>query len=337
MAQEQKAAEQKPAGDVLDKLRAENEALKALLEQSTDPEAKPDTKPEAKPSGSVELAPEVKSVVGALLKAGDLVGLAKLSGVDAKSVDTSSAKLALSRKRGQEAEEKLTQANTLKVECQKEYGAPHKARKAVDKGDFAEAARWVGEALKMDFATFTRKVADATKGMDPKELERFTKDRELKQREEALEAKEKAKETERTEAERVGKATKTIAAKLPDHPAIKLKDGAKLIYLVLEASFDKATGTLGIGYKQAADRVLAEFDENARALGYSKGAAAPAAPVVTKKPEEAPPARTRGKQEFTPPVASKEPDQAQGNKRKGSSLEDRAARAERAHQRNQTR
>lgn len=283
----------------------------------------------------MELAPEVKSVVAALLKASDLTGLAKLAGVDSKLVDASTAKLALVRKRGQEADAKLTQANQLKVECQQEYGAPHKARKAVDKGEFAEAARWIGEALKMDFATFTRKVADATKGMDPKELERFQKDRELKAREDALEAKERAKETERTEAERTAKATKTIEAKLSDHPVLKLRGGSALVYRVLESAFDKATGTLGIGYKQAADRVLAEFDENAKALGYTKGGK-PTEEAPHTKPEDKPPTKPRGKQGFTPPEKAEQNEPA-GGKRKGSTLEERQARAERSFQRNQVR
>ncbi len=317
-------AEEKPA------------AAKPAAKPEEKPAAADGAKPEEKPAESaVELSDVAKAAIATLLKAGKLHDLAALAGVDAKSVDASNAKLRLVRERDDAATTKETkainlvaEAKSLRDECKKEFGDPHKARKAVDKGEWVEAVQYLEQILKVDFGTLTREVAKATKGMDPKALETWKRERELKAREDALTAKEKKTETERTEAERTAKATKTIRTKLPDHPAMKLKKGDVEVLRVLEDNFDEKTGNLGLTYTQAADRVLADFDAQALALGYTKPGAAP-------KTEEKPAKKTEepaGKKPFVAPAgAATEP-----GKRRGSSFEERSARADRQFGRSKT-
>jgi len=315
---------------------AEPEAAKATEEpEATKPGVKPAEKPEAK-GGAVELSPETKAAIAGMLTGGKLAELAALAGVDGKVMDASTAKLALVRervteatKRDQAADAKLAKVESQKAEARREFGAPFKAKAAYDRGDFAESAEWIAFVLKDDFATITRNVAKHTKGMDPVELARFQKERELKDREAALAAKEKKVETETTEAQRTGKALKTIGAKCSGHAALKLKGGSKLVLAVLQADFEEHSGTMTLGYRQAADRVLADFEEQATALGWSKPGAAPkeetkpAAKVETETP--------KGKRPF---VASEgEHVSESGAKRRGKSMEERQAIADRAFQR----
>ncbi len=305
------------------------------------PEAKPDAteKPEAKPAdakpaGKLELPETSKTALASLLKDGKLAELAEQLGVDKKAVDASGTKLALGRKREavaahklEEAKVKEQKAEDIRAECKRVYGPPHKIKTSVDKGDFVGAAQAIADAAGIDFATLTRKVAEVTKGMDPKELERWTKDRELRAREEALAAKETKIQTEKTETERQAKAQKTIAIKCAGHDVLKLPKGAGLVLAKLEENFNSETGELKMGYAQAADAVLQEFDATAKALGYSKGAAAPA---PAKAETEQKPA---GKREFQPPRGAQQEPASSDGKRRGSSFEDRAARAERQFQR----
>jgi hypothetical protein len=246
-------------------------------------------------------------------------------------VEVTHGKLRLVRERDEAATTKearattlVTEAKAIREECKKEFGDPHKARKAVDKAEWVEAAQWIERVLNVDMATFTRELAKASKGMDPKALEAWKKERELKAREEALTAKETKTATEKTEQERTAKATKTIGIKVAGHDALKLKDGAKQVLTLLEANFNEKTGELGMGYKQAADLVLAEFDAQALALGYTKPGAAP-------KPEEKPekkPDPAPGKKPFEAPAGATTPEPG---KRRGSSLEERQAKADRAY------
>lgn len=243
-------------------------------------------------------------------------------------MDVSSGKLAISRKRLQDATQAERAAKEIRDECRRAYRDPHLARKAVDEGKFHEAAEYIAHVIGMDFGEFTRHVATATKGMSKEELERFKKERDLEARERALAEKEKRTETEKTEQERIGKACKTIEAKLPEHPAIKLKNGARLIYAVLDDHFKD--GKLTIGYKQAADRVLQEFEENARALGYTKGGKA-AEPEKKPEVKPAPEEKPAGKKEFPA-----EPGQRQDGSekpRRGRSFEERSALASRTFER----
>lgn len=276
---------------------------------------------------------DLKSAIADLLKKGDLGALADKVGVDRKAVDASSAKLRLSRKREEEAvsrakdaETKLAEANELREAAKREYGAPHKAREAYDKGYFHEAAQWVSHVLGDDFATVTRNIANATKGMTPEALKQFQKERELKQREAALEAKERQREEKITEEQRTGRALQAIDSRCAGHDALKIKGGNKLIMRLLEDAFDPKTGKIGIGYKQAADRVLEEFLANAQALGLTRGA-------PEKKPD--PPPKPKGpephrRREFP---ADRVGTDSAGDKRKGTSFEERAARAQRAFER----
>lgn len=311
------------------------------------PEARPGTPPadgeppkqkaEAKPSGAgeVDIPAEARTALGALLVAGSLPELAAKLGVDAKAVDASGKKLSLVRERVKEAEAKVAQANAkeaeanaIRVECKQAYGPPHLARKAVDAGKFADAAQWMEKVLDMPFAEFTRQVALATKGMAPEALAAFQKDRELKAREEALAAKERRTTDERSQAERDAKATKTIETKCSGHDALKLTNGSKMIMAVLHDHFDAKTGAITIGYKQAADLVLGQFEAQAKALGYTRGGAPPA-PVAAPKAE---PPVVPGKRDFTPPEPETEEPPA-GTKRRGTSFEERSARASRQFER----
>jgi hypothetical protein len=271
---------------------------------------------------------DLKAAIGALLEKGDLGEIAKKVGKDPKVVDISSAKLRLGRKRESEADAKMAEATEMRDAARREYGAPHKAREAYDKGDFHEAAQWISQALGDDFAAITRNVANATKGMNETELKKFQKERELKQREAALEAREKKQQAEVTQAERDGRALKAVSAKCAGHDALKLRGGDRLIKAVLEQHFNPATGVIGIGYRQAADQVLAEFLENARALGLAKPSSEPAKQEAIP-PEPAP--KTRARREFP---ADKTPGaDADGQKTRGSSLAERQARAQRAFER----
>lgn len=246
--------------------------------------------------------------------------------MDAKSVDASSAKLALVRKRQQSAEASERAVKEIREECKRLYKDPHAARKAVDEGRFSDAAQYMEHVLGMTFAEFTRKVATATKGMSPEELERHKKERELKAREEALAEKERKSATEKSEQERVEKACKSITAKLANHDVLKIKNGARLVYKLLDENFDPETGTLKLGYKQAADQVLADFESNAKALGWSKGGKQEQAPEKKPDPESKP-----GKQEFPAPAG--EHNGESGKTRRGKSFEERAALASRKFER----
>lgn len=330
--EERSAAADRAIGKIADGKAGEKPEEKPAEAPKVEGEKKPDAKPDG---ASVELPAAAKTALGALLVAGNLTELAKQVGVDAKAVDASGKKLMLVRENVSKAStllaqatEKETTAKTIREDCKREFGDPHRARKAVSEGKFAEAAQWIEKALDIPFAEFTRHVATATKGMDPKELERFTKDRELRDREKALEAKEKAKVEELSREQQTAKATKTIVAKCAGHAVLKLRDGAKLVLRKLEDAFDDKTGVVGLGYSQAADQVLAEFDESARALGYTKGAAAPEV-----KPEVKPEEKPRGKVEFQQPAGDKKNEEPAGSKRRGSSFEERTAKAARAYER----
>lgn len=310
------------------------------------PKAKPEEKPaDASPAETDSSSPaksattdddstDLKSALSDMLKKGDLGALAEKLGVDKKVVDASSAKLRLSRKREEEAvarakdaETKLAEANELRDSARREYGAPHKAREAYDKGDFHEAAQWVSHVLGDDFATVTRNIANATKGMTPEALKQFQRERELKLREAALEAKEKAREEKISEEQRTGRALQAIDSRCAGHEALKIKGGNRLIMRLLEDAFDPKTGKIGIGYKQAADRVLNEFLENAQALGLTRGVTPekePDPPPKPKAPEQ------RGRREFP---ADRVGADSVGDKRKGTSFEERTARAQRAFER----
>lgn len=268
---------------------------------------------------------DLKGAIAALLKQGDLGAIAEKVGVDRKHADASSAKLRIARKSAEEADAKLTEAKDLKARAQKEFGAPYKAREAYDKGDFHEAAEWISHVLGEDFAAVTRNIANATKGMDETQLKRFQKERELKAREKALEEKERATERKVTEEQREGRAIKAVVAKCAGHDALKLKGGDRLVMQKLEAAFDPQKGTIGIGYKQAADQVLEEFLENAKALGLSRGdAPKPTAATPPKAPEPA-----RGRREFPTESGSAKPSEG---KARGLSFEERRARAERQYE-----
>lgn len=292
------------------------------------PEEKPEEKkPDAKPSGGIEVPAEARTALGQLLAAGKLPELADALGIERKAVDASSAKLALGRKRSQEAAAAERNAREIRDECRRLYRDPHQAKKAVDDGKFHEAAEYVSSILGMDFGEFTRHVANATKGMKPEELERYKRERAVEARERAVAEKEKKTETERTEEERIGKACKTIEAKLSGHDALKLRGGARLIYRVLDENFNSKTGELKIGYKQAADQVLNEFLENARALGLTKGGKQePEKKPEEKKGEEKP----AGKKEFPAPPGERQDGE---RPRRGRSHEERAALASRQFER----
>lgn len=297
--------------------------------EKTEIETKEKPAPEKKPADVLQLAPEARTALAAMLNAGQLTELAKAIGADAKAVDASAAKLSLSRKRLGEAAEKEKAAQSIREECKREFGSPFKARKAVDEGRFADAAQWIADTLRMDFATFTRHVATATKGMDPKELERFQKDRELKERETALEAKERRTTEAKTKEELEARSLKVIEAKCAGLPALKIRGGARLILRRMEESFDEKTGVLGLGYKQAAEQIMDEFEADARAAGYSRGAPAP-----EKKPETKAETKPKGKEPFEAPAGERtESAPATGGRRKGSTLEERQARADRQFQR----
>ncbi len=302
-------------------------------EPATEPkaEAKPADKADAKPA---ERPPEgdvpeaARATLGKLLADGKLGELAEKLGVDRKAVDVSSGKLSLSRKRMQEAEAKERNATEMQAECKRLYGDPHKARLATDAGRFAEAAEYFSRIVGMDFATFTRHVAGATKGMAPEELARFQKERELARREKELNDREGKAQRERTEEERIGKACKTIETKLTGHDALKLKGGSRRVYAILNDHFDPKSGQLSIGYQKAADMALAEFRADADALGYTKGGKAP---EPEQKPSEARPDEPRGKKPFAP--AEAKTDEPAAGKRRGMTMEERSARADRNYQR----
>lgn len=284
---------------------------------------------------------DLKGAIAELLKKGDLGALADKVGVDRKAVDASSAKLRLGRKREQEADRKLAAAEAKAREvaeihesARREYGAPHKAREAYDRGDFHEAAQWISHSLGDDFATITRNVANATKGMSPEALKQFQRERELKQREAALEAKERRHTESITQQQADERALKAVNAKCAGHDVLKIKGGDRLVKKLLEDKFDPQTGTIGIGYRQAADMVVAEFLENAKALGLVKADEVeppPPAQVIvhTPPPAPAPPPKPRGKREFP---ADKGLD-SEGDKRKGQGFERRRALADRLFER----
>jgi hypothetical protein len=314
-----------------EKPAAKAEPAKAKADDKAKPEPKAKEEP-AKAEEKPEPAPDdrSRSELADLLKAGQLEELAEKLGVDRKVVEVSNAKLRLARGRNQEADAKLRKATEavqtaeqLQAAAKKEYGAPHKAREAYDKGEFADAAQWIAQALDDDFASITRNIANATKGMDAKELGRFTKDRELRQREAALTAREKAREQEVTAEQRTARAVKTIDAKCAGHDALKLQGGSKLILRRLEDAFDPKSGKLGIGYQQAADQVLAEFMADAKALGLTRGE------QPAKVEEKAKPEPAKGKKEF-PAAAAK----GDAEKTRGLTFEERQARAARAYERN---
>lgn len=309
----------------------EKPAAKPEAKAEEKPGEKPATekKPEEKPAGELALSTEAKTALATLINAGHISELAKLVGADQKAADASGAKLSLVRKRLTEATDKEKSAQGIRDECKRMYGSPHKAKKAVDEGKFAEAAQWIADTLQIDFATFTRKVADATKGMDPKELERFQKDRELKDREKALEERERTTTEARSKADVETRSLKVIEGKCAGMGALKLRGGARLVLRRMEENFDDKTGVLRLGYKQAADQVLEEFEADARALGYSKGA--PATPE--KKPETKTEETPRGKKPFQPAAAETTEQEPASGKRKGSTLEERQARADRQFQR----
>lgn len=211
----------------------------------------------------------------------------------------------------------------MREAAKKEFGAPHKAREAYDKGDFAGAAQWIANALDDDFASITRNVANATKGMDEKTLATFRKERELNQREAALNAKERDRERTVTEEQRIAKGLKTIEAKCAGHDVLKLKGASRAIHKRLEEAWDAKSGELKLGYKQAADQVLAEFMQDAEALGLTKAEPAP-------KVESTPPPKSRSREEFP---ARQERVEDDGTKTRGLSFAERQARAARAYER----
>lgn len=278
---------------------------------------------------------DLKGAIAELLKKGDLGALADKVGVDRKAVDASSAKLRLGRKREQEADRKLAEAETKAREvadihesARREYGAPHKARESYDRGDFHEAAQWIAHVLGDDFATVTRNVANATKGMSPEALRQFQRERELKQREAALEAKERGHKETITQQQADERALKAVNAKCAGHDVLKLKGGDKLVRKLLDDRFNPETGTIGIGYRQAADMVVADFLDNAKALGLVKAddvEPPPPPQVIVQTPPPAPAPKPRGKREFP---ADKGLD-AEGDKRKGAGFERRRALADR--------
>jgi len=329
------AAADRAVGKEREPERADPKAKSASTSPSSGKTAPTAEAPSTAPSTGAESAKDdsatdadLKSAIGALLEKGDLGEIAKKVGKDPKVVDISSAKLRLGRKRESEADAKIAEATEMRDAARREYGAPHKARAAYDKGDFHEAAQWISQALGDDFATITRNVANATKGMNEAELKKFQKERELKQREAALEAREKKQQAEVTQAERDGRALKAVSAKCAGHDALKLRGGDRLIKAVLEQHFNPATGVIGIGYRQAADQVLAEFLENAQALGLAKPSSEPAKQeAITPEPA----AKPRARREF-PADKTPGPD-ADGQKTRGSSLAERQARAQRAFER----
>jgi hypothetical protein len=309
--------------------KPKSDALAASGESSTRKEpgsADADAKSEAKTLDSKTLA--------ALLTEGKLGELAKALDVDAKAVDTSDARLALIRRRsGALTKKELaianreTKAAKAEADLRATYLDPHKATAAYGKGDFHAAAEYMAKIFGDDFATITRNIAKATSGMDPKELERYRKDRELTAREKALEAKVKESERSVTEQQRRSKSEQVIAAKCDGHPALALKGGAALILATLEAAWDPDTKTVGLGYRQAADQVLAAFDANAKALGYAKdGLRLQPAPAATQETPR------RGKQEFPQP-AGEDAGKPGETRRRGMSFEERAARAARISER----
>lgn len=264
----------------------------------------PKPKPKADTDSPLPDTPEGKLEAAATaLEAGDLKQVAKLLGKDAKLVDTSGEKFSVLRRKAEKLEK---QGSHLKAEesriralgatMREEFGEPKAAKDAYRAGKFSQAAvaiqRWFGQ----DFATITKNIAREVAGLSPEEKKLLEEKAALeKEKAEYAAEREKSKAKE-TDAQKREKAIATVTAKCTGHSVLKLKNGAQLVLDEMMRSFDADQNGFRLSFKQAADAVMAQKLEDAKALGFTSVAAAEASkgapPTPPARKQDPPPTPT---------------------------------------------
>lgn len=270
-------------------------------------------------------ADEKISAATKALEDGNIKELVKILGADKKLADVSNEKYRVLRekaKKNQEIENKLKAENNRLIELGRtmraEFGEPRTAQQAYKAGKFGKAAealqRWFGD----DFATITKNIAKEIAGLSPEDKARLEEKRKFEEEKAAFEAEKKKTTVKQTEAQKTEAALKTIETKCAGHAVLKLKNASRLVLQRMEQAWDPDLNGFRITFKQAADEILQEKIEEAKALGLNVDGT----PFKAKKEKPAP-----------SPVATEAPKYDEKGRKMRKSFEQRMEEARRITER----
>jgi hypothetical protein len=224
-------------------------------------------------------------------ESGDLDALAKATGKPKSFFKVSDAKWADFRKkeeavRGREkaVEAKESNFKYAQAEATKEFGAAIKAAMAYQDGDYESFVTLVQELTKESYDEAQRKVIKGEIALAPEIKEERRKRVEAEKRLAELESKQPKPLTEEEKRQSYFTIRGKIEAELAGHAVSKIRGFGDLIIEKVRTSYSKEEGTYTMSAAEAADAVLDDKREEARALGLS----VPEKKPVGKKPAATP-------------------------------------------------
>lgn len=271
-------------------------ATKPAVAKAPEPRAKKDTAPTSEPistdgtadNGDTEHVWEspkhALTAVTSAIETWDTAKLAELTGKPKSFFESHGVKWAAFREqqnavreRDRDVSRREHELNTNLAEARKEVGPALGAIKAYREGNLSKFVELVEHLTGERYDEAQRKVIKGEIALDPavKALRKELAEERAARRQESAERDTKANET--TQQAAYQRAVDAVSQELSGHPVAKLRGFQKDVLERVKLSYDPEQRTYTKSFSEAADDIVEERAEEARALGMTVSRSAPAA------------------------------------------------------------